>query len=649
MWDRASTYYAHSGTKSDQSDWQKLHEHLHNVATLAQQFAMEVRPTDAEFAQAAYQTGLLHDLGKYREEFQEMILGRRGRGELTRHKQIGAAYTVKQNKRIDLAFAILGHHGGLPDKATMVNDVFDAQSIATSLLPFAQQDCPEIATVLPAWGHGVDPFLADLRIRLLFSCLVDADWLDTSEHHDRCLGRGLQAETPTLRADLLLGQLRAYIAERARGCRDPQIAELRAEVLTASAKAAAFPIGLFSMAVPTGGGKTLSSMAFALEHAQRHDLRRIIYVAPYLSIIEQNARIFRDALGSPGYGLILEHHSLAEPGVTNHNQDDTASGTAQRLAENWDAPIVLTTSVQFYETLFSNEPGRCRKLHNIARSVIILDECQTLPAGFIAPTCQMLQQIQDYLGCTILLCTATQPAWMQDDRLLPQGIKNVREIIPSQLDLYRRLKRVAVTWPHPDAPPLSWSEVAVRMLKSAQALCVVNSKQAARELFAELRQRAPGNVYHLSTAMCPAHRLQVLDQVRHLLAESQPCQLVSTQLIEAGVDIDFPLLLRELAPLESIVQAAGRCNREGLLRRPDGQPGGEVVVFQSVDGTLPPDGWYRNGTAIVAQDFLRQGRQPDIHLPADLAEYFRRLYPTGDCCVSIEMTPRCLNRSVTPW
>jgi len=617
---QSERYFAHSGKRADGSDWQPLAEHLRNVARLARRFALEARPGDRAFARAAYVAGWLHDLGKYRFEFQQMIRNERGRGETTRHKEAGAARAAAI-RRPDLVFAILGHHGGLPDRCDVPDSVERGKQVLESLWQRAVAECPEADAPLDEWGKGIEPLSVDLHIRLLFSCLVDADWLDTSAHQATCEGWSEREEPAPLNAEELAARVAGYIATKAEQCRERRIADIRREVLEAAIAAAGLPPGLFSMTVPTGGGKTLSSLMFALEHARRAGLRRIIYVAPYLSIIEQNARVYREAMGEGSDELVLEHHSLTDPGRAE--DDDQARSDAQRLAENWDAPVVLTTSVQFYETLFSNKPGPCRKLHNIARSVVILDECQTLPKGLTAPTCQMLQQASQYLGCSIVLCTATQPAWGRDERLLPEGLEDVHEIVPPELTLFERLKRTRVSWPEPEAAPMHWREVAARMLEARQALCVVNSKRAARELYLALREAHSPSVFHLSTAMCPAHRLEVLERVRSLLAEGAACHVVSTQLVEAGVDLDFPLLFREIAPLESIVQAAGRCNREGLL------PAGEVIVFASSDGTMPPDAWYRNGRAIVEQDFLRRGQEPDIHQPADLAEYFRRLYPSG--------------------
>ncbi len=630
--ERAVTeYYAHTYGE-DRLQWQPLRDHLINVAMQARTFATDARPGDSAFADAAYAAGLLHDLGKYRPEFQSMIRGTRAKGESTRHKQAGAAYAVQsQSKHFDISFAILGHHGGIPDRADFGESVSAGNAVAAAVFPTALQDCPELSAALPAAAVAKSGLDFDIRTRLLFSCLVDADWLDTSAFHARKKGWPPAPPPPCLNPCTLLPNVRGYIEDRARGCRNPGVAAIRAEVLAAALTAAAGSRGVLTMTVPTGGGKTLSSLAFALEHAKAHNLRRIIYVAPYLSIIEQNARVFRDALGDSAADLILEHHSLAEPGDRGGHGASDANGAeseaAQRLAENWDMPVVLTTTVQFYESLFSNQPSRCRKLHNIARSVIILDECQTLPPGLISPTCEMLEQAASYLGCSIVLCTATQPAWGKDHQRMPSGFSNLREIAPNPPELFRRLKRVEITWPRDSEAALSWQEAAEAMSRHAQVLCVVNTRRAASDVYKALKAMG-STAIHLSTNMCPAHRLRVLDEIAAGLKDGRECRVISTQLVEAGVDLDFPAVMREMAPLESIVQAAGRCNREGLLQAPNGR--GQVVVFRSRDGGMPKSGWYRNGAAVVEQDFLRAHRKPRIDHPDDLAEYYRRLYPTGD-------------------
>jgi CRISPR-associated endonuclease/helicase Cas3 len=621
--------YAHSGRNKDYSDWQLLRDHLLGVATLARRFGDEARPGDAALVAAAYAAGLLHDLGKYRPEFQQMIRGLHPRNETTHHKQAGAAKAADAGN-LPVAFAVAGHHGGLPDHDAFADLLRgpSGRAVAAGVWPTATSDCPELVSLALAPPHLPDRLAADLLTRLIFSCLVDADWYDTGEHQRRIDGHPAEPPAPTLEPATRLASVLNHIRERAMRCKEPTIASARDDILRACLTAAEWPPGLFALTVPTGGGKTLSGLAFALRHAAAHGLRRVIYIAPYLTILDQNVRVIREAIGVGHYDpTVFEHHSLAEP-PGDEAENETRREAAARRAENWDAPVVLTTNVQFLESLFSNRPGRCRKLHNVARSVILLDECQTLPPDLVAPTCAMLGQLASpQLGCTVVLCTATQPAFDHPD--MKERLEDVRDVIPKELDLFKRLRRVRVSWPGRGDEPLGWPEVAERMRGSKAALCVVNTRRAARELFAELR-RWGGDTFHLSTGMCPAHRLEVLDEVRRRLDAGEPCFLVSTQLIEAGVDVDFPFVLRELAPLEAVIQAAGRCNREGRLNSPDGSPGGRVEVFRSLEGTLPADRWYRAGRSVVETSFLSAGRVPQVDAPADIAEYFERLYRTGN-------------------
>jgi CRISPR-associated endonuclease/helicase Cas3 len=626
--DPKSAFYAHSGRKADFSDWQELRVHLRQVAQAARALAGDACPCYESLARATELAGWLHDLGKYRPGFQQMIRGLSVPREQTYHKQAGAVVAADA-RNLPVAFAVLGHHGGIPNAAESKDLIAgpSGRPIASAIWGQATRDCPQLG------GLALDPpplkdrLAADLITRLIFSCLVDADWTDTGTHERRVKGLPPEPLPPPLDPASRLERVLAHIRRRAATCREAQVARVRDDILNACLTAAGQPPGLFSLTVPTGGGKTLSGLALALKHAAAHGLRRLIYVAPYLSILDQNARVIRQALGvAPDAPDVFEHHTLADP-PGDETQQETAREAAARRAENWDAPVVLTTNVQFFESLFANKPGRCRKLHNIARSVILLDECQTLPPELVAPTCSMLGDLAPTFGSTVILCTATQPAFDHAD--MPERLQNVREIIPASLALFARLRRVQVAWPKRDEAPLDWPAVAGRMRDHRAALCIVNTRRAARELFAELRQGG-GDVFHLSTSMCPAHRLAVLDEVRWRLEAEQPCYLASTQLIEAGVDVDFPFVMRELAPLEAIIQSAGRCNREGRLRGADGSPGGRVVVFRSVEGILPRDRWYRAGRTVLETSFLNAGREPGIDTPSDIREYFERLYREGD-------------------
>ncbi|MBI3461601.1 MAG: CRISPR-associated endonuclease Cas3'' [Planctomycetes bacterium] len=582
-------------------------------------------------------TGWFHDLGKYGIEFQRMIRGIRVQKEKTWHKQAGAAKAFDV-KNAPVALAIAGHHGGLPD-ATKMKDAVNGSSgrdVSNRVWAAATVDCPDLEQISLAPVAETDSLANELLTRMVFSCLVDADWTDTADHARLVEGRPEEAPVPALDAEPWLWRVLKFIEQRAVNCREPFVAAARAHVLDEALRKAEEEPGFFSLTVPTGGGKTLSGLAFALKHAGKHGLRRMIYVAPYLSILDQNADVIREALGfERTAGEVFEHHSLAEPvdaptedgekRATTDGDNETRLMSATRRAENWDAPIVITTSVQFFESLFANKPGQCRKLHNIARSVIVLDECQTLPPGLVAPTCGMLGQLVKRLGSSVVLCTATQPAFQHP--AMAERLERVREIASPELALFERLRRVRVEWPKRDAPPLSWPEVAARMFHERAALCIVNTRRAARELFDELRKSC-ATAFHLSTSMCPAHRLKVLAEVKRRLDAGKRCYLVSTPLVEAGVDIDFPVVLRELAPLEAIIQAAGRCNREGTLNGPNREPGGRVIVFRSIEGAIPKDGWYETGRDVLTTLFLNQNRPPNIDAPADIQRYFNQLYWT---------------------
>jgi CRISPR-associated endonuclease/helicase Cas3 len=622
------TYYAHSGDKSDFSDWQLLHHHLEQVAKLARQLAQEACPNDNALAESAFAAGLLHDLGKYRPEFQLMIRKIPVQKERTYHKQAGAAM-AHAGRQPPIVFAIVGHHGGIPDFSDVQDHVSgpSGKEVANALWDTAQDDCPDLKKLQLPELKITDKLHGDLFTRLVFSCLVDADWSDTGEHERIRKGWPEDPKPAKLDANGWLERALAFIERRAASCQDQRLKQIRGEILDACLKAAPHEPDLFSLTVPTGGGKTLSGLAFALRHAATHGQRRIIYVAPYLSILDQNAGVIREALG---FGTdapeVFEHHSLSEL-PTGKEYGEPQKEAAARRAENWDAPIIITTSVQFYESLFSNQPGRCRKLHNIAGSVIILDECQTLPPDLVAPTCAMLKQLRT-LGCSIVLCTATQPAFDHEE-LKDNERLHAQEIIPAELQLFPKLKRVQVSWPNRDQE-MTWAQVARRMKQETAALCIVNSKRAARELYAELNETG-GHIVHLSTSMCPAHRLEALERVKKRLSRKKPVHLVSTQLVEAGVDIDFPFLMREMGPLEAIIQAAGRCNREGLIP----EAGGRVIVFRSAEARAepgkyyPPDRWYKAGRDKVEADFLGAGREPRIDVPGDVQDYYKRLYRSG--------------------
>ena len=630
------TYFAHT-VDGSLDKGQHLVKHLTNVAEGAQKRAADALPDHVAIVAAAHVAGLLHDLGKYRDGFIAYLMKQIVPAADRYHKQAGAAWA----ETLDLGpvvMAILGHHGGMPNEHE-IDDLLNGAPGRPALEKIrerALKDCPQLATLkagVPDNFEGFGVLGEELLTRLIFSCLVDADWEDTALHERRVKGLPPDPSPPPLCAGAWLVNVKAFIAAKAARSAQPLVADARATVLMKCLEAAESRPGLFSLTVPTGGGKTLSGLAFALAHAKSNNLRRIIYVVPYLSILDQNAKVIRDALGTAAGDLaVLEHHSLADHGEISGTRDgteETRTDDDARRAENWDAPIIITTNVMFFESLFSNQPRRCRKLQNIARSVILLDECQNIPPPVLAPTMGMLKQLVDVLGCTIVLATATKPALDHRD-LKENALTNVREIIPDHLKLFKCLKRVRIQWPK-SGELTDWESIASRMCAQTAALSIVNSRRGARELFCEVQKIDPDGAFHLSTAMCPAHRKSVLEEVRRRLDAGWPCRLVSTQLIEAGVDVDFPMVFREIAPFDSIIQAAGRCNREGKLVGTLGL----VVVFRSSAAAekpgryMPRDLWYTGGCAVVEGNFLKNNREPDVDDPGAIHEYFQRVYKLG--------------------
>ncbi len=591
--------FAHS--KNSRGERHDLVEHLTRVAQLAAKFAAKFGASDL-----AYWVGLWHDLGKFNPAFQ-VYLDDPVRERGPDHKGAGAVLALRHAE--PLAFLIAGHHGGLQDRKAVKTWLREkaADPRTEEGLRMAQADLPSIEPptppALPPWPQNELEFF----LRMLFSALADADFLDTERHFDpeKSEERGGIAS---------LGELwcRFEQAQSVLTAKQPdRVNTVRHEVYQACLQAADFAPGFFRLTVPTGGGKTRSSLAFALRHALRHHMDRVIVGIPYTSIIEQTAEVYREILGD---GAILEHHSaVAQEDPENPSREEIR----QRLgSENWDAPVVVTTTVQLFESLFANQTTRCRKLHNIARSVLILDEVQTLPTHLLEPILDVLRQLVEHHGVTVVLCTATQPALDESPTL--KGLPDVREIVPDPARLFGDLKRVRYEW-ETDGQKVTWKEIAAEMRSEAQALAVVNTKPDALALLDALDDR---EALHLSTLMCGAHRREALSEIRSRLKAGAPCRVVSTQVVEAGVDLDFPLVLRALGPLDRIVQAAGRCNREAKLPRL-----GRVIVFQPEQGRVP-SGSYRTGTALAAMRLLAPGFDFD-----DLRAYegyFRLLYQSVD-------------------
>lgn len=607
--------YAHSLPDGPSANWEGLADHLDAVARLAASFA--ARFGWAEVARAA---GLLHDIGKVSAAFQNYLnQGRDPAAAKGPDHSTAGARAAKQYGDIMgrlLAYIIAGHHAGLADfpdlkrrltPADYTIQPHDGWQALTGPLPAPK----ELTAGMKSWKRGRHSgFSQSFLTRMLFSCLVDADFLATEAFYKGAAGeavsRGGHADILTLR-----DRLNAYLA-KIDGRGDDPVSQLRSRVLAAARAKAAMPPGLFTLTVPTGGGKTFASLAFALEHAARHGMRRVIHVAPFAAIIDQTAAVFQKALDSETD--VLAHHASAEWRDTKSQEGEDTTGKLARAAENWDVPVVVTTAVQFFESLFAHRTGRCRKLHNLAGAVIILDEAQAMPLPVLRPCLAAIEELALNYGATVVLCTATQPALRESDDFrkgLPIGPE--REIAPDPVALFTALRRVRVSV-RPE--PVADATIAARFAEQPQMLCIVNSRKHARELF-EAIAPLPGAL-HLSTLMVPKHRRRVLETLRQRVKDQQPARLVSTSLIEAGVDLDLPEVWRAMTGLDSIAQAAGRCNRNGQLQHGLGQ----VVVF-TPEGQKPPRAVLEALQA--TQRVLMEGHADLLGLDA-IRAYFRELY-----------------------
>lgn len=602
-------------------NWHRLEEHLESVAGRAGEFAEPFAA--AEWGRFA---GLWHDVGKASSAFQEYLEKSSGsefhsaelRGSID-HTSAGAQYAVDQIPIFGhlLAYPLAGHHSGLLDGISdgaslhhrLTKSVEPWQSVLGSLPACGPPSLPPFLQRRLA-HRGDDPrgvaFSFAFFVRMLFSCLVDADFLDTEAFLDPQRAGQRPRWPPEIlgRMNETLDQF-IELMGRSKNRVDRQRAEVRRSCLAAAEQAP----GFFSLTVPTGGGKTLSSLAFALRHSMLHGFRRIIYVVPFTSIIEQNADVFRTVFAP------LHHDGFPDPVVEHHSalDYDEESYASRLAAENWDSPLVVTTAVQFYESLFANRSSRCRKLHNLSRSVIVLDEVQKIPVDLLAPCLAALRELVSGYSTTVVLCTATQPA-LDKRQGFTIGIEDVREIVPDPQRLYVALKRVNIT----DLGSVGDRILAERLLDEKQVLCVVNTRAHAREVF-QLISGAEGAI-HLSAAMCPAHRAEVLEAVRERLETDQDCRVVATQLIEAGVDIDFPVVFRSLAGLDSIAQAAGRCNRNGR------RDVGTTFIFRSQHGRSEA---FLRDTVNAAEQLLGAGQSPALYddpLALEAIEHYFQLY-----------------------
>ena len=606
--DRAARYFAHVRRDGENFATHDLGEHLRGVGQRAGEYARVFGSGD--WARIA---GLWHDLGKYSAEFQRRIKSVSGyeahlEGQAGRvdHSTAGAQYAIRQfnlHGRI-LAYIIAGHHAGLPDwhtsetrGAALKVRLDDGSHLERALnQPIPPDILSQTQPTSPLLGNK-EGF--HLWARMLFSCLVDADFLDTEAFMDAEKG-ARRSKTPQLSE--LLPRFNSYMEANFADAPPTRVNEIRTEVLRQCRKKAEESPGCFSLTVPTGGGKTLSSLAFALEHAERHEKRRVIYAIPYTSIIEQTANVFRDIFPD----AVIEHHSNLDP--------EMETVESRQAAENWDAPLIVTTNVQFFESLFAARTSRCRKLHNVVNSVVVLDEAQLLPPEFLQPILDVMNLLMRHYGVTFVLSTATQPALgtLKTFQRTLRGLDRVREIIDDPDALNRDLARVTYTLPADYHQPETWDDVADRLREHPSVLAIVNSRADAREL----HRRMPEGTVHLSALMCGEHRSRVIASIKERLRAGDGVRVVSTQLVEAGVDVDFPVVYRALAGLDSIAQAAGRCNREGSLER------GRVMVFVPPK-PVPPGPLRRAAETTVS---LLTGQNGPVFDAVLFQAYFRRFY-----------------------
>jgi len=567
------SYYAHSaqdelGNLLPYEHWQTLQSHSVNVGEMAAKFA---RVFGAQ--EIACQTGQLHDLGKYSEPFNRRLHG----GPSVDHATAGAKVAIERWGDVIgklMAFCIAGHHAGLAngngegDNRRTLKDrlalQFGADIPAIDNLWQQEIKLPQNLSAPPLKADAHHPFFSyAFFTRMLYSCLVDADYLDTeafySNLENKAVKRGGYPKLNALQHNFnqFINAFRRRIAQAPEQTeaekRNAALNRLRGEILDHAVEQAAQPQGLFTLTVPTGGGKTFTSMAFALEHAKRHGMRRVIYVIPFTSIIEQNAAEFRKAFGELGEQAVLEHHSTFDDSKL---QNEATKDKLRLASENWDALIVVTTAVQFFESLFADRSSRCRKLHNIAGSVIILDEAQMLPLNLLLPIMQAIKELAQNYRCSIVMCTATQPA-VQAENGFYRGFENVREIAPKPTALFDKLRRTTVQ----HIGTQTDADLLAKLAEHPQMLVIVNNRRHARSLYDQAKHL--DGTFHLTTLMCAKHRSQKLDEIRGRLKNGEACRVIATSLIEAGVDVDFPLVMRAEAGLDSVAQAAGRCNREG--------------------------------------------------------------------------------------
>ncbi|MDR0484163.1 MAG: CRISPR-associated helicase Cas3' [Alphaproteobacteria bacterium] len=616
-------FYAH--TRDDEK--QQLKEHLKNVAILAGNFASSFNAKEI-----AELVGWLHDLGKYSKDFQKRLAGSKqsvnhssaGGIEITKLAQ---GDSIKQLIAELLAFCILGHHAGLPDKgpqatSSTLEDRLNPQTPLPTYESYKNEVNDEVHKLLTKLNSSFPKlhldsleekdFVLSFFTRMLFSCLVDADFLDTESF----MQKGKVERENFASIENLFKKFNNYISEFAKT--NTEINKKRTEILNECiTKGKTLPKGFYTISVPTGGGKTISSMAFALNHAITHKQNRIIYTIPYTSIIEQNAEVFKNIFGEEN---VLEHHSnySFEELLPREEKENEEIQRLKLATQNWQAPIVVSTNVQFFESLFANKTSRCRKLHNIVNSVIILDEAQMLSTFFLKPCLAALEELVKNYNCTVVLCTATQPNLEKYTSLKSQ------EIVSNQKALQEFFKRVEVEY----IGKKTDNELVAELVNQDSSLVIVNTKKHAKELYQKMVQQKVNEkqeIFHLSTFMCAIHRKEVIFKVKKRLENNLTTVVISTQLIEAGVDVDFPIVYRSSAGLDSIIQSAGRCNRNAKLEK------GIVKVFNSSEDYSKVMGFLQRTQGLgedILQD-LKDFQNNPISNEA-VATYFEKLYKNED-------------------
>ena len=574
---------------------QTIKEHLEGTAKLSGEFAEKFGKQDW-----GYCCGMLHDIGKYSIDFQKRILGENN--YRVDHSTAGARVCLEKGGKYSfLEYCIAGHHAGLPNYGNNYDESTDSTLSGRRLKKLSDYQAYQTEIEVPAINsmpidlkRTVNPdFSLSVFMRMIYSCLVDADFLDT----EAFMKEGKQGRNSGENIEILFKKLENYISGWLKNQDIDTVNGRRTEILKNCLEMGKTEKGLFRLTVPTGGGKTVASLAFALRHALENKMDRIIYVIPYTSIIEQNAKVFRDILGEEN---VLENHC-------NVDYESSEELLPMQLAsENWDKPIVVTTNVQFFESLFDNKSSKCRKLHNIANSVIIFDEAQMLPNDYLKPCIAMIEELVNNYQASAVLCTATQPALTS---FFHEGI-SAKELCPKMEEQFEFFKRTVFE----NVGVLTENDLIQRLEKEYQALCIVNTKKRAQRIYKQLEGEG---VYHLSTSMYPKHRRRILREIRERLQKNKKCILISTSLVEAGVDLDFQSVYRELAGVDSMIQAAGRCNREGL--RPEKESKVYIFQFEGKENVLG-----QRQQIDVAKSVITDNR--DISDMESITQYFEMLY-----------------------